>query len=132
VTSEATGRTEPEPPRTLAAALADRAARAHIPRERTGPLLLFGAGTHTACLIPDGHSDPPVIAGRPIEAMALIGLGYRSISMSAASIGPVKAMVLELDAQKLESYVLEWLETGNQAIRARLQDFAEANNIPLG
>ncbi len=72
------------------------------------------------------------IAGRPIEAMALIGLGYRSISMSAASIGPVKAMVLELDAQKLESYVLEWLETGNQAIRARLQDFAEANNIPLG
>ena len=72
------------------------------------------------------------IAGRPIEAMALIGLGYRSISMSAAAIGPVKAMVLELDARKLESYVLEWLETGNQSIRARLQDFAEANNISLG
>lgn len=71
------------------------------------------------------------IAGRPIEAMALIGLGYRSISMSAASIGPVKAMVLALDAEKLESYVLEWLETGNQSIRARLRDFAEANNIPL-
>ena len=72
------------------------------------------------------------LAGRPIEAMALIGLGYRSISMSAASIGPVKAMVLELDAGKLESYVLKWLETGNQSIRARLRDFAEANNIPLG
>jgi len=72
------------------------------------------------------------LAGRPIEAMALIGLGYRSISMSAASIGPVKAMVLELDAEKLESYVLEWLETSNQSIRARLRDFAEANNIPLG
>jgi phosphotransferase system enzyme I (PtsP) len=83
-----------------------------------------------------GRHDVPLtlcgeIAGRPIEAMALIGLGYRSISMSAASIGPVKAMVLELDAQKLESYVLEWLETGNQSIRARLRDFAEANNIPL-
>jgi len=72
------------------------------------------------------------LAGRPIEAMALIGLGYRSISMSAASIGPVKAMVLELDAEKLESYVIEWLETSNQSIRARLRDFAEANNIPLG
>jgi len=71
------------------------------------------------------------IAGRPIEAMALIGLGYRSISMSAAAIGPVKAMVLALDAAKLESYVLEWLETGNQSIRARLMDFAEANNIPV-
>ncbi len=84
-----------------------------------------------------GRHDVPLtlcgeLAGRPIEAMALIGLGYRSISMSAASIGPVKAMVLELDAGKLESYVLEWLETGNQSIRARLRDFAEANNIPLG
>lgn len=72
------------------------------------------------------------IAGRPIEAMALIGLGYRSISMSAAAVGPVKAMVLALDAAKLESYVLEWLETGNQSIRARLADFAEANSIPVG
>jgi len=72
------------------------------------------------------------IAGRPIDAMALIGLGYRSISMSAAAIGPLKAMVLALDAEKLESYVLEWLESGNQSIRARLNDFAEANNIPLG
>ncbi len=72
------------------------------------------------------------IAGRPVEAMALIGLGFRSISMSAAAIGPIKAMVLALDAAKLESYVQEWLETGNQSIRARLIDFAEANNIPLG
>ena len=33
------------------------------------------------------------LAGKPISAMALIGLGYRSISMSAAAIGPVKAML---------------------------------------
>ena len=38
------------------------------------------------------------MAGRPLEAMALIGLGYRSISMAPASIGPVKSMVLSLDA----------------------------------
>jgi phosphotransferase system enzyme I (PtsP) len=84
----------------------------------------------------DRHNVPLTlcgeIAGRPIEAMALIGLGYRSISMAAASIGPVKAMVLALDAAKLESYVLEWLETGNQSIRERLTDFAEANNVPIG
>ena len=35
------------------------------------------------------------IGGRPLEAMALIGLGFRSLSMSPASIGPVKAMLLE-------------------------------------
>ena len=33
------------------------------------------------------------LAGKPISAMALVGLGYRSISMSAAAIGPVKAML---------------------------------------
>ncbi|RVC08610.1 phosphoenolpyruvate--protein phosphotransferase, partial [Mesorhizobium sp. M7A.F.Ca.AU.001.01.1.1] len=36
------------------------------------------------------------LAGKPISAMALIGLGFRSISMSPASIGPVKAMLTEL------------------------------------
>ena len=38
------------------------------------------------------------IGGRTLEAMTLIALGYRGLSMSAASIGPVKAMVLSLDA----------------------------------
>ena len=33
------------------------------------------------------------MGGRPLEAMALIALGYRDLSMSAAAIGPVKAMV---------------------------------------
>ena len=33
------------------------------------------------------------MAGRPVEAMALIGLGYRRLSMSPASVGPVKAML---------------------------------------
>ena len=41
------------------------------------------------------------MAGNPLAAMALIGLGYRSLSMSAAAIGPVKAMTLALDAGKL-------------------------------
>ena len=36
---------------------------------------------------------------QPLEAMALIGLGFRSLSMSPTSIGPVKAMLLSLDAR---------------------------------
>lgn len=67
MTSEATGPTDG--PRTLVAALADRAARAQIPQERAGPLLLFGAGAHTARLVPDGLAAPPALAGRPIEAL---------------------------------------------------------------
>ena len=34
------------------------------------------------------------IGGRPLEAMALMAIGYRDLSMSATSIGPVKAMTL--------------------------------------
>src|SRR5690606_7136601 len=41
------------------------------------------------------------MAGRPLEAMALIGLGFRTISMAPASIGPVKTMILSLNADKL-------------------------------
>ena len=36
------------------------------------------------------------IGGRPLEAMALMAVGYRDLSMSATSIGPVKAMTLSL------------------------------------
>jgi len=105
--------------------------------QRFDPLSLPGLRVLQQIVVGAERHDLPLtlcgeIAGRPIEAMALVGLGFRSISMSAASIGPVKAMVLELDAAKLESYVHEWLETGNQSIRERLQDFAGANNIPLG
>ena len=45
------------------------------------------------------------IGGRPLEAMALIGLGYRSLSMSPTSIGPVKAMLLTLDAAKVGALI---------------------------
>ena len=41
------------------------------------------------------------MAGRPIEAMALIGLGFRSISAPAGTIGPVKTMISSLDVGAL-------------------------------
>ncbi len=71
------------------------------------------------------------MAGRPIDAMALIGLGYRSISMSASAIGPVKAMIRALDAAKLEAYVNSAIEGAVCPIRDRLHAFAKDNNIPL-
>ena len=46
--------------------------------------------------------------------MALIGLGYRHLSMSAASIGPVKAMVLTLEADRLAAFLdRELASSGN-------------------
>ena len=42
------------------------------------------------------------LASSPIGALALIAIGYRSLSLSPSAIGPVKAMLLDLDAGKAE------------------------------
>jgi phosphotransferase system enzyme I (PtsP) len=71
------------------------------------------------------------MAGRPIEAMALIALGFRSISMAPASIGPVKAMVLSANAQKLNKAVLELVDSNCRNIRRELSDYAQRENIDI-
>ena len=71
------------------------------------------------------------MAGRPIEAMALIGLGFRSISMSPASVGPVKAMILSLDAAALRERLDEWLETKSTSVREELKAFAAEKGVQI-
>jgi phosphotransferase system, enzyme I, PtsP len=73
------------------------------------------------------------LAGRPISAMALMGLGYRSISMSPAAIGPVKAMLTELPLEALSTLLDDALAHPNAAnnVRSDLHAFAEQHNIPL-
>ncbi len=73
------------------------------------------------------------MGGRPIEAMALVALGYRSLSMSPSSIGPVKAMVLKLEVNDLNKYLCEILalHDGAPSLRDKLLGYAEAKGIPL-
>ena len=73
------------------------------------------------------------MASKPISAMALLGIGYRSVSMSPAAIGPVKAMLLALDAGALTRVMDEALDdkTSTTPMREILTRFAETNNIPL-
>lgn len=71
------------------------------------------------------------MAGRPLEAMALIGLGFRTISMAPASIGPVKTMILSLNADKLAGHLEELLQTQSGSIRSHLQEFARAEGVEL-
>jgi len=83
------------------------------------------------------HNTPVTLcgemAGRPLTAMTLIGLGFRSISMSAAAIGPVKAMLGALDTAKLNALLNEELDKPNVAhsLRELMLRFAEDNDIPL-
>jgi phosphotransferase system enzyme I (PtsP) len=72
------------------------------------------------------------LAGNPLAAIALVGLGYRTLSMSAAAIGPVKAAVMELDAGKITETVNALLDDGaaSDGLRAALAAYAEAEGIP--
>jgi phosphotransferase system enzyme I (PtsP) len=72
------------------------------------------------------------LAGNPLAAMSLIGLGYRSLSMSAAAVGPVKAMALAVDAGKVTKLLNDLLDGGNEngTLRPALAAFAEAEGIP--
>jgi phosphotransferase system, enzyme I, PtsP len=65
--------------------------------------------------------------------MALIGLGYRSLSMTASSIGPIKAMVLALDAGETARFLEPLLAeaSGAKSLRAELRAFAESRGVPL-
>ncbi len=73
------------------------------------------------------------LSGKPLEAMTLIGLGYRSLSMSSSSVGPVKSMLLELDVGKLRARLLPRLEPGrpNEDLRGMLRAFAEEQGVPV-
>jgi phosphotransferase system enzyme I (PtsP) len=74
------------------------------------------------------------MAGRPLSAMALIGLGFRSVSMSPTAIGPVKAMLLGLDAGKLAAALnaaLDDRSLSGETTREILLRFAAEHNIPV-
>ncbi|MFM9940607.1 MAG: phosphoenolpyruvate--protein phosphotransferase [Hyphomicrobiaceae bacterium] len=71
------------------------------------------------------------IGGRPLEAMALIALGIRSLSMTPASIGPVKAMVLSLDAERARLHLDKLLDAGSGNLRDELGRFAENEGVEI-
>ena len=73
------------------------------------------------------------MASKTVSALALIALGYRKLSLVPSAIGPVKAMVLELDAGKAGVLVdaLITHKNGAGSIREKLIAFAEAESIPL-
>ena len=83
----------------------------------------------------DLHNVPLALcgemAGRPLDAMALIGVGFRSISMAPASIGPIKAMVRSLDAGALEEHLAGLLQAGEVDVRGALKQFAAETGVAI-
>ena len=73
------------------------------------------------------------LASQPIGALALAILGYRSLSLSPSAVGPIKALLLDLDCRKGEAAILPLLQqpVGSVSIRHKLEDFAAAEGLQL-
>ncbi len=71
------------------------------------------------------------MAGNSLEAMALIALGFRSISMAPTSIGPVKQMLLKLDSVQAGAFLRGHFESEASSLREPLVGFARQHKIPL-
>jgi phosphotransferase system enzyme I (PtsP) len=73
------------------------------------------------------------LASKPIGALALVALGYRSLSLSPSAIGPVKALLLETNARKAADMLYPLVEkpVPGVSIRERLTQFAEAEGLAL-
>ena len=72
------------------------------------------------------------MGGRPLEAMALIGLGIEQFSITPAAIGPIKAMVRSLDAGRIRSRVEQLLEKPPANMRKALSDWARRHKVAIG
>jgi len=71
------------------------------------------------------------MAGKPLESMALIGVGFRSVSMQPAGVGPVKMMIRSLPLEKLERALTGMLESTAHSIRDPLLEFAAREGVTI-
>ena len=71
------------------------------------------------------------MAGQPLEAMALIGLGFRTLSMAPPSVGPVKAMVRGLDVGRLSEFVRGLTRLPDHSVREAMRTFARDHDVAV-
>ena len=71
------------------------------------------------------------MGGRPLEAMALIGLGIDRLSITPAAVGPLKAMVRSLDHAAITATMTDLLAHPPRNLRAALSEWAAAQGIEL-
>jgi phosphotransferase system, enzyme I, PtsP len=71
------------------------------------------------------------MAGRPIEAFALIALGYDQLSMPPGGIGPVKQMVLSCDREAARRGVDSLLKGTEGSVRSQVETLARKLSVVI-
>ena len=62
-------------------------------------------------------------AGRPVEAVAFAAMGLRMLSMRPASIGPVKALIRQVDLGEVRAVIDRARAEGAETVRPALMDW---------
>jgi phosphotransferase system, enzyme I, PtsP len=71
------------------------------------------------------------MGGRTLEAMALIGLGIRRLSITPAGVGPIKAMIRSLDAKAAGAALDRLLRHPPEDFRGALAAWAAKNGVSM-
>ncbi|HWV22369.1 MAG TPA: phosphoenolpyruvate--protein phosphotransferase [Devosia sp.] len=100
-----------------------------LPRLRAMRLVVDAARRHNKPVTMCGE-----LAGKPMEALALMAIGMTRLSMGPASIGPIKELVLNVELKPIQDSVAAALSVGADgvAIRTLLQEWVERQNLPMG
>jgi phosphotransferase system enzyme I (PtsP) len=73
------------------------------------------------------------LASTTIGALTLVAIGYRSLSLTPSAVGPVKAMLLDLDISKAKAAIDPLIDApaGTVPVRHRIEAFAASEGLQL-
>ena len=69
------------------------------------------------------------MARKPLDALALMGIGVRSLSASASSIGPLKAMIRSVNLSQVTEYMSYLTQSSDSTVRYWLSAYARDHGI---
>jgi len=69
------------------------------------------------------------MGGRRLEALALLGIGFRRLSITPAAVGPIKELVRKVDLGEITAAMNGWLSDPTVNLRKELQAWADQRGI---
>jgi phosphotransferase system enzyme I (PtsP) len=70
-------------------------------------------------------------ASDPLEALSLVALGMRHLSMPASAIGPVKEMIRSMTLAHTAEYVNSLLHSPDHSLRTKIQSYARDHGVEV-
>lgn len=71
------------------------------------------------------------MASRPLEALALLGLGYNRLSVSTSCYLSIKNLIQQTEIKKVQSFIKKLLLIPSSSIREKLIAYTLENNYPI-